>query len=509
MKKTVKKIISFVMVAALLFTGSSMVFAEDNLPKVMLNGQKVDFPDAAPENVDGRIMVPFRPILEALGATVDWNAETKTVTATKGEETLSFTIGQPDVAITKAEGASTVSMDVVPYVKNDRTYVGTRFMAEALDYTVGWDQEEQTVIIIDFEEIFGNMEKDFSIMNRLASESGSADMEATYETAMDLQLSLTLAAAAMGAEKDMTLSVAGDVDALTKGLDADMSMTLNLDIEQVMDLLAGDTSAMTEEEIAKVRELQDSLKNVKMDIKMDGESGDIYIRCPLIAQLEQDETLTAETWYKMNLYDFYEDMGIDMKQIMDMATTGEVDLSSMMERIEEIVAADMGVETYDALTGVYGALKAVFGDEAFTKTTSGDVNTYTSEFTGESILNGFIANTGDTLMGEFAAMDAASRQEIMDQLKGISGKVVLSEKDGALQESQISFAMDIEGMKMTLDAKGDTKTADMTMTFDVPDVAKFDLTMKVTSEESSKTVDVTIPQGSKVVDLMKREAEGL
>ena len=41
---------------------------------VQLNGAYVHFADAHPEKVNGRVMVPFRAIAEALGAEVDYNA---------------------------------------------------------------------------------------------------------------------------------------------------------------------------------------------------------------------------------------------------------------------------------------------------------------------------------------------------------------------------------------------------------------------------------------------------
>ena len=41
---------------------------------VQLNGAYVHFADTQPEKVNGRVMVPFRAIAEALGAEVDYNA---------------------------------------------------------------------------------------------------------------------------------------------------------------------------------------------------------------------------------------------------------------------------------------------------------------------------------------------------------------------------------------------------------------------------------------------------
>src|SRR5690606_1368274 len=42
-------------------------------------GKKINFPDAQPQFVDGRIMIPIRFVSEALGARVDRDAKTNTV----------------------------------------------------------------------------------------------------------------------------------------------------------------------------------------------------------------------------------------------------------------------------------------------------------------------------------------------------------------------------------------------------------------------------------------------
>ena len=66
------------------YSGDPTIYTEGY--HVMLNGEYVTFTDAVPVNKQGRIMVPFRAILEALGAKVDWIDETRTVTAKTDSE---------------------------------------------------------------------------------------------------------------------------------------------------------------------------------------------------------------------------------------------------------------------------------------------------------------------------------------------------------------------------------------------------------------------------------------
>ena len=49
--------------------------------------------DVSPINVEGRVLVPLRSIFEALGAEVTWNQSTQTATAVKDNITVTIKIG--------------------------------------------------------------------------------------------------------------------------------------------------------------------------------------------------------------------------------------------------------------------------------------------------------------------------------------------------------------------------------------------------------------------------------
>lgn len=78
------KRLSIILSIALVFTiGLSAFLAfeayADKPITVIVNGKKINFPDAQPQFVDGRIMIPVRFVSEALGARVDRDAKTNTV----------------------------------------------------------------------------------------------------------------------------------------------------------------------------------------------------------------------------------------------------------------------------------------------------------------------------------------------------------------------------------------------------------------------------------------------
>lgn len=84
---------------------------------------------------DGRTLVPLRTISEALGAAVDWNGETQTVTVQRNGTAVLMSIGQD----TFYKNDTPVALDVAPMIKNDRTLVPIRAIAEAFDCEVVWN----------------------------------------------------------------------------------------------------------------------------------------------------------------------------------------------------------------------------------------------------------------------------------------------------------------------------------------------------------------------------------
>lgn len=110
--------------------------------KVTLNGSPLSF-DAAPIIENGRVLAPMRGILEALGYSVNWQADTQTVLATKDDIAISMPLNSKTVAVND----KTVVIDTPAQLKGSRTFVPLRFLAEYSGAAVRWDQPSSTVVI--------------------------------------------------------------------------------------------------------------------------------------------------------------------------------------------------------------------------------------------------------------------------------------------------------------------------------------------------------------------------
>ena len=112
--------------------------------KVVYNDKAIDF-DVPPQIINDRTMVPLRAIFEAIGATVSWDGETRTVTAEKDGVKISLTIDVAEIV----KNDQKIALDVAPVIVNDRTLVPVRAICESFGSTVDFDAENLTVIIAD------------------------------------------------------------------------------------------------------------------------------------------------------------------------------------------------------------------------------------------------------------------------------------------------------------------------------------------------------------------------
>jgi len=164
MKKWVKKLIMLVLASLLLFQTALAI-------DLYVDGWKLE-PEVEPVIIGDRTMVPVRAIFEALGADVQWNDVTRTVTATKGETTISIAI---DSTTAYVNGAA-VPLDVPAQIVSDRTMVPARFVSESLGADVWWDADTRTVYITTVENYDGYRAVPHIIYTTTEYENGFADV---------------------------------------------------------------------------------------------------------------------------------------------------------------------------------------------------------------------------------------------------------------------------------------------------------------------------------------------
>ncbi|MFZ5596145.1 MAG: stalk domain-containing protein [Bacillota bacterium] len=109
---------------------------------VRLNGRKITGfePYVIPPGVT---MVPVRGLFENMGATVGWDGSRGTVTVNMGSVNIVMPVGSRSVSVNGKD----VSIPAAVEIKNGRTYIPLRFVAESLGARVEWDENYGTVDI--------------------------------------------------------------------------------------------------------------------------------------------------------------------------------------------------------------------------------------------------------------------------------------------------------------------------------------------------------------------------
>lgn len=172
--KLLKKLLCGILSAAMLITSASIpAMAADDIA-VSIDLSLVEF-DVPPQIINDRTMVPMRAIFEALGAAVDWDGDTRTITANKDDITIITSIGNETIFVNEFEK----TMDVAPCIIDDRTLVPVRFISEALGYDVEWLDSVRTIVI--------------------STDTNETEFYSDFETVRHMILSV------MGADKELRL----------------------------------------------------------------------------------------------------------------------------------------------------------------------------------------------------------------------------------------------------------------------------------------------------------------
>jgi len=123
--------------------------SDDKKPNKINTEIKIDFKgtdikfNQSPVIKNGTTLVPLRSIFEAFGMEVNWNDETKTVTAKKDNITITLQIGNKTANVNENE----ISLNTEPEIINNYTMVPVRFISESIGLNVEWNSALNKITI--------------------------------------------------------------------------------------------------------------------------------------------------------------------------------------------------------------------------------------------------------------------------------------------------------------------------------------------------------------------------
>lgn len=424
-------------------TGTALAAGPGDGISVQLNGKPVAFTDAVPEFSGERTFVPLRAVLEAMDAQVNY-ADGAVEIHRKGVD-LSMVLGQNTAKVTEDGQTRTMTMDVVPYVKNDRTYVPVRFVAEAFGCSVGWDADAKTVVIVDVDALFGDAT--FDLMDNFAT---YCDKHDAGNMALTGTLALDVADQSSGSTVK-PVSVKGSLDGVTsdKGLQLNWSLSLSDPSKQLEDILSQGIAA--------------ALSDLKGEVRMDMEKPVLYLTLPAILTGAQQDT-----WYSLDLGAYQAQLlsSLDMTQLTQLEDAG---IREALTAVLKSIPVNDSQTDYETLALVASMYVDMLSDQAFTQ----KGNTYVAEMTLEDLVDLTVTLTkkGD----DITAVDIKMSCDVVE--------------DG-----------DKVTMTMTEHAAPDKVTVDMKMEV-AADGVDVKLSMDLAGVPTQKTPVTTPPAGATVVPM--------
>lgn len=130
----------------------SAISAGATAKQIIINGEVKDIPEGMGtiREMDDRTFAPVRFVAESLGCTVNYNNVQASATITD-KKNVSYVMMENSNMLFKlpdAENPIMFIMDTNVFISDeDRMYIPIRFLAEALGYTVEWDEVTETVSI--------------------------------------------------------------------------------------------------------------------------------------------------------------------------------------------------------------------------------------------------------------------------------------------------------------------------------------------------------------------------
>lgn len=412
---------------------------------VQLSGKTLTFPDVQPFFENGRTMVPFRTVAEALGAEVGYDSGT--VSASLDGTVCRFAIGGDTLTVSDrvtGKVLKTVPLDASPIEKDGRTCVPVRFLAESLGLTVEWDDGAQCAVLYDRDALLRSIDSGFTTANRWLAAVPRLQNTDAVRMGLTAKLDCTAFDTISGDKKysaSGTMTLVSDGKSASLSASADLSALAGLLSSDLISSADGPTSQLFSASMLSY--YKSALKNAAFDLIYNADTDTLYVRSPLLFSALTSSSGTdkkTDGWY-------YEEHFSEKTALGDLLTLYRNADTPNTCGAALLASAEAYAEEYGGWSGFYSSLEdkqqslsAVLGDAVFTR--SGD--RCTAQPSVKSLLGGeeddmvgvsgsYTLNTatgaasGDlTLDIKGSLFPVANRTHLTFDLSGTSGRMTLS-----------------------------------------------------------------------------------
>lgn len=412
---------------------------------VQLSGKTLTFPDVQPFFENGRTMVPFRTVAEALGAEVGYDSGT--VSASLDGTVCRFAIGGDTLTVSDrvtGKVLKTVPLDASPIEKDGRTCVPVRFLAESLGLTVEWDDGAQCAVLYDRDALLGSIDSGFTTANRWLAAVPRLQNADAVRMGLTAKLDCTAFDTISGDKKysaSGTMTLVSDGKSASLSASADLSALAGLLSSDLISSADGPTSQLFSASMLSY--YKSALRNAAFDLIYNADTDTLYVRSPLLFSALTSSSGTdkkTDGWY-------YEEHFSEKTALGDLLTLYRNADTPNTCGAALLASAEAYAEEYGGWSGFYSSLEdrqqslsAVLGDAVFTrsgdrctaqpsvKSLLGDEEDDMVGVSGSYTLNTATgAASGDlTLDVKGSLFPVANRTHLTFDLSGTSGRMTLS-----------------------------------------------------------------------------------
>ncbi len=439
--KNAKRILSMMLVIVLtLSLCVPIVHADDNDIKVMINGEYINF-DVEPQLVNGRTMVPFRAIFEAMGATVSWDQDLWQASGEKAGKSVKMVIDSNEVKVTNNGVEETIQIDQAPILIDGRTMVPVRFVAQAFDKIVSWDNDEKTVIILDLDYFVKLIEQ--KAPNFYEFMSIAYDVPETLKSEDTFNLSTE-----MDTESEHgNLTLEGKASSILNKDDAYIGMELEMQVS-----------------------INDEKEEYDMDADVYFKDDSIVLKTNILDVLGQDVIEYNDKIYTLKdngILMNFEDLQIpgvsSYQDLMGMFTNKSNSIDNVSNMInEELYDTSITVQDVKQLMQIFDLSLELISNDKFTKRNYADTTIYTWKITKEDISDFIIKLVKNKIIStEDVDMEVLNKANELIKQCEIIAQMQVKDSYPINSKIEMNFEMSDTSTKITLELNATEKITDI------------------------------------------------
>lgn len=464
MKKNIfKKCTSLVLTFLLIISICAPVYSADNSIKVQLNGENISF-EVAPQIVNNRTLVPMRTIFEKLGANVEWDGQTRTITATQNETVIKLSLNSREALVTENGIQRKLQLDTTPIIVKGKTLVPIRFISESLGKQVGWDAANRTVIIIDYGYFLNALKTQAPNFFQFATNKYGVVNTGEFNSSGDVSFKYN-------STVDSGENVAGNVNAVIKAKinEDNGSMDAVIKVTGLEELLSG----------SGLEDVDSFTFNFLFD------NNSFYVKSNLFDILEQDGLLIGDKWIKADIADL---------NIPDVETLQDLKEMQSKQSTEQILDSlvntpmQLDVNSFREAQAFFDAFVTLVDDNHFKVSNKGVMKVYTWNINKQDLIDAVLNMQKNAPSAKDMTLeDLAEIKKFTDTLV-FDFEMVVEVKNNIIVNSEVSLNTQM----------------------DIPDEGHFELSLETNSEvlnPNNSHFEIELPDPSDVINLKEMYAQ--